>query len=168
MYATSLGAEYDLITLQNEFDIEKPTWEQVRNAILALDGSNPNTIIIAKEYEEKERKGDTKDFMAIAGGGKNELYVCEICYNEGEWVELWLYDPSKSWDEEIEITRIFDETYRCHNLDTILVAAETYSRFGLRDTSFHWGDSPLREPERSQYRFIEIGPDEQIIGGVIQ
>ena len=46
MYATSLGAEYDLITLQNEFDIEKPTWEQVRNAILALDGSNPNTIII--------------------------------------------------------------------------------------------------------------------------
>lgn len=159
MYVTSLYAKSDF----NVIDIMNPTWKQIENTILALDGWQLNTMTIGKEYEEEERKDETRDFMTIAGGGENKLYLCHIYSYESQYSEIMLYDPFKSWDEKIEIVNTFPEIYsaiRCVNLDSILVAAETYSRFGRRDKSLHWGyiskDLEKFSNTSPQFRIIEV------------
>ena len=133
----------------NNFSIKNPTWEQVKDTILSLNGDNLNTVFIEKEYDDGEKKGDIKDYMTIAGGGTNRLYICTIFSHENFPDEISLYDPSQSWDETARIVHIFPGDYPmklCLNLDSILVAAETYSRFGLRDKSLNWGYSPILKP----------------------
>jgi len=138
MYITDLSAgDQNHPTL-----IKHPTWEQIRNAILDLDGCACNLVTIGKEYDKPERKGDTEEFMAIAGGGDNNFYVCKYYSYENEYDELFLYDTSKSLTEEIEIVDVFPDVFPlavCFNIDPILRAAKTYSFLGHRDKSFHWG-----------------------------
>lgn len=144
MYVTNLFAEGN----GKEINIEHPTWNQIKNTILALDGWELSLITLGKEYEDREREGDTKEFMSIAGGGENKLYVCTIYYYEGEYEEVVLCDLSKSWEETVEIVRVFPMFFppaQCFNIDKVLVAAETYSRFGFRDKSLHWAYRSLTE-----------------------
>jgi hypothetical protein len=130
--------------------IKHPTWEQIKNAIFSLNGHTRSTVLLEKEYDEEGQKNDIKEFMSIAGGGKNQLYVCDFYSYEGEYGnrnyegehgELVLFDPSKPWNLEIEIMREFPTNFpvaQCLKIEPILVAAETYSRFGRRDESLHW------------------------------
>jgi hypothetical protein len=128
---------------RNRNRVNYPTWRQIKSAILALDGHNYRTIMMVKEYKEEGHEDDVKEFMEIAGGGANGLYVCIFCSEEDDY-EWNLYDPSKS-EEEIEIART-DPTMlplaACFDLNTILVVAETYARYGERDKSFHWQGWP--------------------------
>lgn len=139
MYTTKLLAGEDA----NPHDIKNPNWEQIKSSILALNGCEYRTIMIAKEYEEEGQESGIKESMEIAGGGANGLYVCIFCSEDDDY-EWYLYDPSKS-EEEIEIART-DPTMlplaTCFDLNTILVVAETYARYGERDKSFHWQGWP--------------------------
>lgn len=169
MYITNVSAE----GATSETYIDNPTWGQVKSNILALNGWDLYLVTFEKTYEEGKRKGDTKEFMAIAGGGLNQLYICQIYSYEGEYrdyeyegehSELILFDPSKSYEEKIEIMNVFLEFYptaRCLKLDIILVAAETYARFGKIDKSLHWGYTHLNES--SKLEIIEVNPKAQKI-----
>lgn len=136
MYVTSLFIENNT----TQIVIKNPTWEQIKNAILALNGLNRNTVMMEKAYEEKGQEDNIKEFMSISGGGENQLYVCTIYSDKDD--ELVLYEPAKLLKDKTEIVRIFSIFFpsaQCFNLDTILVAAEAYSCFGQKDKSLHWG-----------------------------
>lgn len=151
MYATILSTEDNNTSIV----IKNPNWVQIKNIILALNGLNRNIVTIGKTYEEREYDDDIKEFMSIAGGGDNQFYICTIYSYEDR--ELVLYDPSKSWEEDIEIVRVFPTIVpacQCFNLDPILTAAETYSRFGQREKSLHWGYYSLNES--SELEIIEV------------
>jgi hypothetical protein len=157
MYITNLNAQDNT----NKIYIKNPTWNQIRDTILALDGWDLNTILLEKNYEEKEQENEIKEFMSIAGGGKNKLYLCNVFSYEGKHDEIVLYEPSKSWDETFEIMHIFPGNYpaiRCLNLDSILQAAKTYSCFGKRDKSLHWGYLSLEKYSNTspQFKIIEV------------
>ena len=161
MYVTSLSAGND----SSPTDIDHPIWEEIKRAILALDGRIRSSIFLGKEYEDKERQGEIKEFMSIAGGGENGLYICEVYYYEGDYGNcdykgndgnLVLFDPDKSWEEEIEIVREFPTNFsatQCFKIEPILVAAETYARFGCRDESLHWGYVNLDDPK---FEIVEV------------
>lgn len=165
MYVTSLYAEGEGSYIEKN----NPSWEQIRSVIHALNGYHLSGLSIGKEYEEEKRKYDTKEFMYIAGGGENRSYICnfysyEDGYGEEDDSELILYDPSKSWKgEEIAIVDVFLNFHppaRCLNIDTVLVAAETYSRFGKLDKSLHWGHYSSKSLNESpQPKIIQVHPN---------
>ena len=103
---------------------------------------------MGRYYEQKGREDDIKELMAISGGGENQLYLCKIYSYEDEYDEVWLYEPGKSWREEVEITDVFTGFYPpalCFEIDLILLAVETYANFGYRDKLLHWGYFPLNQ-----------------------
>ena len=99
MYIKSLSIEDNT----TEIIIENPTWKQVKDAIVSLNGLNINTVMLEKNYD--------CEFMSISGGGNNKLYICTFHSElEGDG-EIHLYNPSKNWHKTIEITRIFPGLY---------------------------------------------------------
>ena len=161
VYVTSLVSEVN----SEQIYIEYPKWPEIKKAIFALDGWDINAIILGKEYEYKEGQGDTKEFMSIAGGGENGLYVCDVYYYEGDYGncdyegdngELVLFDTDKSYEDQIEIVRVFPTNFsaaQCLKIEPVLVAAETYDRFGRRDESLHWGYVNLDDPK---FEIVEV------------
>ncbi|MBP0030238.1 hypothetical protein [Roseofilum sp. Guam] len=152
MYVTDLSGGHE----NHSTFMKHPTWEDIKNAILDLDGLGYNLVIFGKEYDRPDRRGDIEEFMAIAGGGKNNFYICKYySYEEGE--DIFLYDPSKSLTEEIEIVDVFPGLFPlavCFNIDPILRAAQTYALFGHRDTSLDWGYFSINQP--SQLEIIRV------------
>ncbi|MEM7590081.1 MAG: hypothetical protein AAF383_00920 [Cyanobacteria bacterium P01_A01_bin.83] len=140
MYIKSLCIEDD----NRQIVTSNPSWEQVKNAILSLNGRNRNTVMLEKNNEEQELENDINEFMSISGGGENKLYICTFHSDVEGNGEIEMYDPDKPFTlkDTIEIARVFPGFYplaQCFNIDKILVAAEIYSRYGKRDKSFHWG-----------------------------
>jgi hypothetical protein len=162
MYITNLcaGKDNDITVIEN------PTWKQVRKAIFTLNGYDCTTVTLGKDYEDGRPKGDIKEFMSIAGGGKNGLYVCDFYSYEGEYRndnyegehgELTLLDLSKSCKKETEIIRVFPTSFilaACLDIEPILVAAKTYSYFGRLDRSLQWGY--FRVLDSSEVEIIEV------------
>ena len=68
-----------------KFIIDNPTREQIKGNILALSGWDMHLVTFGKTYEEGKGKDDIKEFIAIAGGGLNRLYICEIYSYEGKY-----------------------------------------------------------------------------------
>lgn len=117
-------------------EIEDPTWDNIRDAILELNGGNRSNLVLRKGYDD-----EYEELMGIGGGGDNGLYVCFIGSQKPGEPEWKLFDPSKISEEPIEIMAGQPTWYArssCIGLDEVLKAAETYSKFGKRDETLSW------------------------------
>ena len=114
-------------------EVENPTWDEIREVILGLNGDTRSTITIARDPEE--------GYMGIGGGAEDGLYICFICSylpDEDDWT---LCDPSKSADQYVKIMagQLAGYALRsCVDLNSVLKAAEIYGKFGSTDQSLCW------------------------------
>jgi hypothetical protein len=113
--------------------VEKPTWEEIRAAILALDNDKFGVVNLTRVWGGYPG-------MIIAGGTNSDFsgYVCT------------LYDKSR--DEFTLAGTGSDDVYEIvvggqssdypsivvSTRDDVLTAAETFARYGRRDERFQW------------------------------
>jgi hypothetical protein len=116
--------------------IDNPTWENIRDAILELNGESKSTVVLRRGYDD-----EYEELMGVGGGGDQGLYICFMGSQKPDEPEWRLHDPSRVSEEPVEIVAGELTWYprsSCVSLNEVLKAAETYSVFGERDKTLAW------------------------------
>ncbi|GAB1542553.1 hypothetical protein NUACC21_52270 [Scytonema sp. NUACC21] len=117
-------------------EVVNPTWSDIRDAILKLDGHYRSSISLMKDEDD-----EYEEYMGIGGGGNSGLYICFISTQNPNDCDWQLYDPSKSSSDSVEIIagqKTWFALNVCVGINEILKASEAYARFGKKDESLYW------------------------------
>jgi hypothetical protein len=129
MFVLNLSAE-NWVGNQDEGDlIESPTWSQIEQAIRELNGTT-KTLVTLGVHDEC--------YMSI-GGGESGKYIVNVTFDNVSFHNL--VDPSKPDAIEKLVIGGQEGNYSarmCVNLETALLAAQTFTVSGQLQISLSW------------------------------
>jgi len=129
MFVLNLSAE-NWVGNQEEGDlIESPTWSQIEQAIRELNGTSKTFVTLG---------ADEGCYMSI-GGGESGKYIVNITGNQVSFHNLVV--PSKPEAIEKLVVGEQEGNYSarmCVNLETALLAAQTFTVSGQLPISLSW------------------------------
>ncbi len=129
MFVLNLSAE-NWVGNQDEGDlIESPTWSQIEQAIRELDGKSKTLVTLGV---------DDECYMSI-GGGESGKYIVNVTFDNVSFYNL--VDPSKPDAIEKLVVGGQEGNYSakiCVNLETTLLAAQTFTLSGKLQISLSW------------------------------
>jgi hypothetical protein len=114
---------------QNE--VVNPSWQEIRNALSGLDGTQRSTVIIGHEDPEL-------NYLAC-GGGANGQYRCFAVTKDGD--EVTLVNPEENSTDVIEVfmgqkSRV--PKSHCVSIDDVIKAAFHYAQTSSLDPCLAW------------------------------
>ena len=126
MFVNRMDGPVDAETIRRR----NPTWEQIEEALLELNGKDKTLLIIAA--------GDPVPHMGIGGGdGK---YICYATEDNSSFDNL--ENPLAGEGEFVSMVAGGQRSdYRaalCVGLDTVVKAAKTYAESGKLEAGLHW------------------------------
>ncbi|WP_373536254.1 Imm1 family immunity protein [Microcoleus sp.] len=129
MFVSNLSAE-NWVGNQDEGNlIENPTWSQIKQAIRELDGKSKTLVTFG---------ADDECYMSI-GGGELGKYIVNITFDNVSFHNLVV--PSKPDAIEKLVVGGQEGNYSakmCVNLETALLAAQTFTVSGQLQISLSW------------------------------
>jgi Immunity protein Imm1 len=129
MFVLNLSTE-NLVGNQDEGElIENPTWSQIEQAIRKLDGKSKTLVTLG---------ADDEYYMSI-GGGEFGKYIVNVTFDNVSFYNL--VEPSKPDAREKLVVGGQAGNYSakmCVNLDTALLAAQTFTISGELEISLSW------------------------------
>jgi len=109
---------------------KNPTWPQVRDAILQLNGKDKTLLILGA--------GNPVPHMGIGGGGGT--FICYVTEDNRAFHNL--ENPAKGEDDLVSLIAGGQRSdYRarlCVDAETVLKAAQVYSETGQLDPTLPW------------------------------
>ena len=125
-------------------EVINPSWEDVLKTISKMEGDLCSSISLNKGFDNEGNEDMFDEYMGICGG-ENNIYIGFISTqnpDEQEWV---LCSSQVRSDEFIEVMCGQPGSFpkdRCVGLEDILLAAETYFKFGKRSEKVLWRSIP--------------------------
>ncbi|MEG4323233.1 MULTISPECIES: Imm1 family immunity protein [unclassified Microcoleus] len=129
MFVLNLSAE-NWVGNQDECElIESPTWNQIEKALRDLNGKTKTLVTLG---------ADDESYMSI-GGGESGKYIVNITFDNVSFYNL--VEPSKPDAIEKLVVGGQEGNYSakmCVNLETALLAAQTFTASGELQRSLSW------------------------------